>query len=314
MGRARLCHKIPAYGILGVALNISAVRSIWEALRPMQWPKNFLVFFPLIFGRKLFAFPENVQVAVTCLLFCLASSVSYLFNDLTDAEQDRKDPVKRLRPLAAGKITRTQALAAATTLAIVSFTTAYFLLPALAFVVVLYWLANALYSSLLKKAVLLDVFCLSTFFLLRILAGGIVAGVELSHWILALTAMLALFLGFSKRRQELVWLGEDSAAHRKVLARYSIPFLDQMMTILASSMAVTYLLYTVDVRTIQYVGSANLLYGTPFVYYGIFRYLYLIHQLQWRGDPVKILLTDKFLLISVLLWVIVSSAAIQLQW
>jgi len=288
------------------------IKTLWISLRPHQWVKNLFLLLPLIFGGKLFSYPANLTVAGAVLLFSIASGVVYLINDLMDLEQDRSDPTKRTRPLAAGKITPRQAVTAALILGALCAAGAFALNPAFGWIVIAYWSLNLLYSARLKEVVILDVFCIGGFFMLRILAGGAAAQVALSHWILFSAGLLALFLGFNKRRQELVHLGEKSVQHRKVLRSYSAYFIDQMIGAITASIVIAYMLYTVDALTVARVGSNRLIYSIPFVYYGIFRYLYLIHEKRWQGDPTQVLLSDRTLQLSILLWLAACIAVIYL--
>ena len=156
----------------------------------------------------------------------------------------------------------------------------------------------------MKDAVIIDVFSIAGFFFLRILAGSVVAGVELSHWIIFMVVLLALFLGFNKRWEELRLLNSEAGNHRKVLSKYNAYFIDQMTAVITSSIVVVYMLYTVDTRTVQEFGTKNLIYTIPFVYYGIFRYLYIGHKIMKGGDPVKMLLSDKLMQLNILLWLL----------
>lgn len=177
-------------------------------------------------------------------------------------------------------------------------------------IIVGYLIFNFLYSRFLKEAVIIDVFCIGVFFLLRITAGSIIAKVEMSHWIIMMTVLLALFLGFNKRRQELKLLEEKAIPHRRVLSKYSTHFIDQMAAVITSSIVVTYMLYTVDSRTVKEFGTHHLLYTIPFVYYGIFRYLYLIHKVRKTGDPTYMFFSDKNIRVNIILWIAVCIGVI----
>jgi len=273
------------------------------SLRPAQWIKNFFIFLPLIFGKKLFVFPDNIKTTAAFFIFCIATSAAYLANDIIDAEEDRAHPTKKLRPIASGRVGIPAAKLAALILGIASLCPAFLLDRNFGLVVAAYLAGNILYSRLLKTAVIIDVFCLAFFFYLRIEAGSIVSSVKLSHWILFMTVLLALFLGLNKRRQELIILANRPAPHRIVLTQYTPYFIDQMTSVITSSIVVVYMLYTVDTRTVNEFGTSHLIYSIPFVYYGIFRYLYLIHKIKKEGDPTRILLSDKMMLLNIALWV-----------
>ncbi|MFA5337279.1 MAG: decaprenyl-phosphate phosphoribosyltransferase [Candidatus Omnitrophota bacterium] len=280
------------------------------SLRPKHWVKNLFIFFPLIFGKKLFFFADMINASMAFLIFSLASGVVYLVNDIIDIKNDRIHPTKRLRPIASGKVKLREAKILAFVVAVVSIVSSFYLNVNFGLVIISYFTLNFIYSKYLKKEVIIDVFCISIFFLLRILAGCVVAEIVMSHWIIIVIILLALFLGFNKRRQELRILEHKAALHRQVLARYDTYFIDQTIAVITPSLVVAYTLYTVDARTIKEFGSSHLLYSIPFVYYGIFRYLYLIHRLHVDGDPVRILFSDRKLRITLLLWVIVCVVVI----
>jgi len=284
------------------------------ALRPQQWVKNLILFLPLIFDRKLLVFPENFNTVLAFILFSAAASSVYLVNDVIDAAKDKFHPTKRLRPIASGKLEKKRAFIFAIFLGSISLLLSFYLSMIFGALVLAYLAFNLLYSKLLKSIVIIDVFCLVAFFLIRILAGGVVAQVALSHWIIAMTALLALFLGFNKRRQELQMLQHHADSHRHVLRQYNAYFIDQMVAVITSSLVMAYLLYTVDSRTVSKIGSQNLLLTVPFVYYGIFRYLYLVHKVRRDGDPTRMLLNDRMMQLDVFLWIVVCLAVIYFKF
>jgi 4-hydroxybenzoate polyprenyltransferase len=284
------------------------------ALRPKQWVKNTFIFLPLIFGRKLFILPELFWSLVAFCIFSLVSSTGYLINDLMDVQEDRLHPLKRLRPIASGKLSVKAATLAAFLLGFASVASAFMLDIRFGWIVIIYCIFNLLYTKFLKEVVIIDVFCLGLFFLLRIIAGSVISAIELSHWIIIMTVLLALFLGFNKRRQELNLLEEKAVLHRRVLIHYDAYFIDQMIAVITSSIVVVYMLYTIDIRTVREFGSTHLMYSIPFVYYGIFRYLYLIHKVKKEGDPTSILLSDAKMLLNLLLWITVCVAVIYFRF
>jgi len=288
------------------------MRNLFLAMRPRQWVKNLFIFLPLIFGKKLFVFPENINTLFAFFLFSMASSSSYLINDIIDLEKDRFHPVKRLRMLASGKIMVKTALILSCILAAVSAIGSFALNPQLSLLMLAYLAGNILYSRYLKTIVIIDVFCLAGFFVLRIMAGTLTATVEFSYWMIFMIALLALFLGFSKRRMDLKLLKEDARVSRSVLAKYNLYFIDQMVAVLTSSIVVVYMLYTVSDRTVALFGSTKLIYTVPFVYYGIFRYLYMIHKIGAMEDPTKILFKDKIMALNIVLWILVCAVIIYL--
>lgn len=274
------------------------------ALRPKQWVKNLFIFLPLIFGKKLFIFPTNIELIIAFVLFSITASVVYIMNDILDIDKDRLHPIKALRPIASGNVGLGRAKVVAAVLGTISISCSLIMNTYFGLISIIYILLNIFYSKIFKEIVIIDVFCIGLFFLLRIIAGSVMAGVEMSHWIIMMTVLLALFLGFTKRRQELELIKSGTHLHRVVLTKYSTYFIDQMIVIITSSIVVVYMLYTIDARTIAEFGSTHLLYTIPFVYYGIFRYLYLIHKLSRDGDPTVILFTDNKMQINLVLWFI----------
>lgn len=288
------------------------LKYLFLALRPDHWIKNLFIFLPLIFGKKLFAFPANVKVLFAFFLFSIMASVGYLINDIMDLELDKYHFAKRLRPIASRKISAKKALAASCMLSGMSLALSFVLDIYFGLLMVTYLLFNLVYTKILKNVVIIDVFCIGVFFLLRILAGSIIAEVRLSHWIIFMTILVALFLGFSKRRQELGLLDKEAVLHRRVLSRYNIYFIDQMIVVITSTIIVVYMLYTVDTRTISEFGTNHLFYGIPFVYYGIFRYLYLVHKEHKGDNPTQILLFDIPMQINLALWLITCIGVIYI--
>jgi 4-hydroxybenzoate polyprenyltransferase len=281
------------------------LENLFYAMRPKHWIKNLFIFIPLIFGKKAFSCPENIYVSAGFAVFCLASSAAYLINDIIDLRKDRINPVKRLRPIAAGKISVALAISSGVALGFAAIASGFALKHDFGLIIALYLAFNVLYSYALKGAVIIDVFCLAGFFLLRIAAGTILSGVEFSYWMIFMTVLLALFLGFNKRRQEIRMLKSRASDHRDVLAEYGMYFIDQMISVVTSSIVVVYMLYTVDARTVTFFGTRHLYYTVPFVYYGVFRYLYLVHKRFSHGDPTTILFSDRMTQLNLVLWVIV---------
>lgn len=283
------------------------------SMRPKQWIKNFLIFLPFIFGMKLFALPTIVEGIIAFFLFSLVASAGYLLNDIMDFENDNIHPTKRLRPIASGKISKALARTMVFSISSFSIISSFVLDTYFGLVVIAYLVFHILYTKILKNAVIIDVFCLGGFSLLRVIAGCVVAKVVMSHWIIFMTVLLALFLGFNKRRQELNLLGRKATAHRTVLMKYNTYFIDRIVTVITSSIVVVYMLYTVDARTVDLFGSKNLIYSIPFVYYGIFHYLFLLHRKSNEGDPTRILLSDKKMQLNIVLWIIVCVAVIYFK-
>ena len=280
------------------------------SMRPAQWVKNLFVLAPLLFSRKFLDQAAVADAAAGFGLFCLMSGLVYLMNDLADLEKDRRHPVKRLRPLASGALSPTLAglfaLGMVPVLGVGSYLLGWGFLVAIG----LYALNNILYSFWLKELVIIDVMSISLGFILRVIAGGEAIGVPVSSWLLLCTALLALFLGFGKRRHELVLLEEEATSHRQVLGHYGTYFLDQMIAVVTASTVLSYALYTMSADTVAKFGTDKLIYTTPFVLYGIFRYLYLIHKRDAGGSPTEAVLRDGPLMANVMLWGAVSGLII----
>ena len=286
------------------------MKHLFIALRPKHWIKNMFIFLPLIFGKKLFISPLNTNTVLAFFLFSIAASAVYLMNDIIDCEKDKKHPAKKMRPIAAGKVSTNKAVITSIRLGSIAIAGASLLSIKFCSIIMIYLIANIIYSKLLKEAVIIDVFCIAIFFFLRVLAGGIIAETEISHWLLIMTTLIALFLSLNKRRQELLITDQNLQDRRVVLDKYNTYFIDQMIAVITSSVVISYMLYTVDERTVSVFGSKNLIYSVPFVYYGIFRYLYLIHKANADGDPTKLFLSDFKMQLNVILWLIVCSVVI----
>ena len=279
----------------------SLPKAAFLALRPQQWIKNLILFAPLVFSLNIHSREKDLAALAAFGIFCLVSSAVYLFNDVVDRENDRQHPVKRHRPIASGALPVGAALTLCGVLLSVSLTGALMLSTGFLSAVGVYLVNNLLYSFRIKKVVLLDVSSIVLGFVVRVMAGTLVIGVPASEWLIMCTILLAYFLGFAKRRHELTVLG-DETAHRKVLGEYSQHLLDQLIMISASCALISYAFYTVSDKAVSSFGTTNLIYTVPFVLYGLFRYLYLIHQRHRGGDPSRVLLTDGPLILTVLLW------------
>lgn len=256
----------------------------------------------LIFSKNLANPQLMLTVMLTAVAFCLVSSSVYVLNDWFDRERDRLHPEKRFRPLAVGELTSREALVIFSVLMVLGLALGFFVSLAAGGILVLYLLQNIAYSRGLKNVVVLDVFLLALGFMLRILAGTLGVGIAPSSWLLLCGLMLALFMGFGKRWAELNEFMEEASQHRAVLQNYSPALLDQMMSIAASGVIVTYSLYTVDDTTIALHGTNHLIYTVPFVIYGVFRYLYLLHECGKGGDPSRLVIKDLHIILVVFLW------------
>ena len=276
---------------------------MWKALlktmRPRQWTKNAFLFAALIFDGKLFHLTDFLRTLAGFGLFCLISSAVYIFNDLLDVESDRLHPVKKNRPIASGKLPVSIALAAGTVLVLITLTAGYLLDWQFALTLLVYFTLMLAYSKWLKHVLILDVLILAAGFVLRVHAGTTLIVVErFSPWLYVLMTLLALYLGFGKRRAELALLAQAAGSQRPVFDGYTIPLLDQFITIVSGTTIVAYALYTF----FRPAAPESLMLTIPFVVYAIFRYLYLVQVKQIGGEPEEILLTDRPLQVSILLW------------
>ena len=278
------------------------LRAIFASLRVQQWVKNFFLFAPLIFAKHLAFQNESINVAIGFILFSLVASGVYILNDVADSEQDKLHPEKQNRPIPSGKISKHSAILISASLIFVSILLSFAFHDDFAILVILYTAINILYSLKLKHVVILDVMIIATGFVLRVFAGAVIIKVPVSEWLLICTFLLSLFLGFIKRRNEILVLETKAEYHRKVLEQYSVTFLDQMVNIVTACTVISYALYTISEETIQKFHTRTLIFTVPFVLFGIFRYLYLIHNKNIGGNPTKIVLTDIPLIINIALW------------
>ncbi len=282
-----------------MALNL---RAMIKLLRPHQWLKNGFVFVGLMFGHAWHDAATVQAVVVAALGFCLISSAIYIVNDLADREADRLHPHKRLRPLAAGSVSPSQGVVLSVLCALAGLLLAWSASLQVLLIVAGYGVLNLLYSWRLKHMVILDVFVIATGFMLRILAGTVGVGIPPSSWLLLTGLMVTLFLGFSKRRAELVVMEHSDAPARKVLQNYSRPMLEVMIGVCATGVVLAYSLYTISDDVVAVHHTTNLIYTVPLVLYGLFRYLYLSFSSDAGEDPAHDLLRDPHLLLTVLGW------------
>lgn len=293
---------VPTAADDGQGQSVSLVGALGRSLRPHQWTKNLIVFAALVFGDRRLDLDAALAASVAFVVFCLLSGVVYLINDVHDREADQLHPTKRRRPVASGALSPAAALTAAGVLAVASLAVAFGLSPAFGFVATAYVVLLGLYSTSIKHLVILDVLAIAVGFVLRAWAGAVAIDVVVSHWLLLMALLLALFLGFSKRRAELVTMSGQAGAHRRSLKDYSAPLLDQIIGIVAASTLVAYALYAIDGQTVARLGTDRLLWTFPFPLYGILRYLYLVHEREAGGDPAELLLKDLPMLTCVTLW------------
>jgi 4-hydroxybenzoate polyprenyltransferase len=280
------------------------IKEYLKLFRLHQWIKNIFIFVPLIFSKNLFNSGLLFTVIVGFFEFCIASSLVYVLNDIIDIESDRNHPVKKERPLAAGKISKKAAIISV----IVLFLIVLLLLPFFNIIfdalLITFIILNIFYSLVLKNIVIIDIFTIAAGFMLRIISGAFIINVEISNWLILTTMFISLFLGVMKRRSELALV--ENGSTRKVLAEYSITFSDQMATIAAAGVIICYALYSVSSRTISIFDTEKLIFTTPFVVFGIFRYMYLVYMSAKGENTSKILVSDLPMIINILLYILFS--------
>ena len=286
--------------------------SYLRLLRPHQWVKNGFVLAPMIFAGKLLHVPSLILELSAFAVFCLASSGIYAFNDIFDREQDRNHPTKKSRPVAAGDISVPAAAALGTVLVAAGILGAVFIGRGFLLWLGFYLLLQFGYNIAFRNIVILDILAIALGFVIRAVAGSHAIAVIISPWLILCSLLIALFLGFAKRRQEIVLMGAAATEHRSILREYTVPLLDQLIGIVTAATIVSYAIYTLTPEVTQRLGSRYMILTLPFVLYGIFRYLYLVHVLEKGGSPTKDLLTDTPLLLSIGLWTAASVALIYL--
>jgi len=279
------------------------LKALIKAMRPRQWTKNVVLFAALVFDQQLTVgnFPAVLRTAAGFLIFCLLSGVVYIINDIADVEADRQHPDKRRRPIASGKLPISVARTFVVIVLVVIIPLSVLLSPAFAAIAISYLLLNLAYSLRIKHIPLLDVFAIALGFVLRVAAGVVLIDVaRFSPWLYVVTTLGSLYLGFGKRRAELALLADGANSHRRVLEGYTLPLLDQLITIVSSTTIVAYSLYTFSAPNLP--ENHIMMLTIPFVMYGIFRYLYLIQVKHSGGAPEDVLLSDRPLQASIILW------------
>jgi len=268
-----------------------------RSMRPKHWVKNIVVFVALVFSGQFLDTTSDLRCLIAFLLFCIISSSTYILNDLADLEEDRKNPRKAKRPIASGLVTPAQAVGTALGIAAVGLGTGFWLDMLFGTVLTAYWVSNLLYSFRLKRVVILDVMLIALGFVLRAIGGAVAIHVRISPWLVITTMFLALFLALSKRKAELLQLGEEAQHARPVLQGYTRTLLDQLIMIVITSTIVSYALYSFNSPH-----SPHMLWTVPFVIYGLFRYMYLTEVRGLGEQLTDVLLKDRPLLIAGLLW------------
>jgi 4-hydroxybenzoate polyprenyltransferase len=280
---------------------------VLQSMRPNQWTKNLVVFAGLVFSRNLFNGQLALKSVEAFVIFCLLSGLIYLVNDIADIDRDRLHERKKNRPLPSGRLKMQVAIIASIVLAVLGFVMSWYVGRGFFILTVVFIGLNMLYSFALKGVVLLDVLSISISFILRAIGGvqalrSIDPSIEISPWLLICTLFLALFLGFCKRRQELVSM-DEAHEHRASLREYSQPLLDQLVGITGGGSVIAYAIYTIWPDTIEKFGTADLVYTVPVVLLGVMRYLYLVYSKKMGGSPSDLLLQEKFILITVVVWI-----------
>ena len=279
-----------------------ALKDTFRLLRPKQWVKNLFVLAVVIFSGTLFQPAIFIRTVAATLLFCLISSAVYLINDILDVEKDRLHPTKRHRPLASKQVSISLAWVLFIVLTIIALTGSWLFSWKLALILGCYLAINITYSLSLKQVPILDAFCISSGFVLRVLAGGVASGVFISHWLLLCTMTLSLFFAFGKRREEFANLEGNSFNQRPPLEGYSLEFLDHAVSIMATLTIISYVLYVADPETSEFFGTRAVLLIAVFVLYGMFHYLSLIQTHRKGGNPSTLLLSDRHLQLSCFGW------------
>ncbi len=301
---------LPSDSAGAAAINKSKLRLLIEAMRPYQWSKNLFVLVPLLFAKRIMELEALGYSLVAFVVFSFLASGLYIFNDWRDIEEDRAHPYKRNRPLSSGQLPVNIALTASAILVFGALGLASLISIQFLFIAILYFGLTLLYCLTLKRFIILDCIAIASGFVLRVVGGALAISVEATHWLIACAFLLALFLAFSKRRQELLTLSKNAVEHRRVLGEYTVAFLEQVNLIVIGAAIVSYALYTVAPETIEKFGTDALIYGTVFVIYGLLRYLALIDHSENGGDPSKMLFRDKPLLITVAAWAVYNAIVV----
>ncbi|MCE1190508.1 MAG: decaprenyl-phosphate phosphoribosyltransferase [Ignavibacteria bacterium] len=280
------------------------IRSIVRLIRVPQWIKNCFVLVPLIFSQHVFEMGYTRSALLAVLSFCFISSAVYVLNDIVDRDSDKMHPVKKNRPLASGALQLGDGVFVLVLLIAAAAGIAAFMPVRFMVAMGIFFLLNVFYSFYAKHVVLLDIFCIAGGFMLRVFAGAFAIGVLTSSWLILTTMFISLFLGVMKRRSELVLLGEGHKSSRKVLEKYTVAFTDQMANVTAAAVIICYALYTTAQRTIEIFHTDRLVYTTPFVVFGIFRYMYLVYKYDQGENTTEIMMHDFPMIATVLLYLV----------
>jgi len=293
--------------------SLKKINLYLKLIRITSWLKNIFVFVPLVFSKHLFDYDYLSKVIVAFITFSFASSLVYIFNDLMDIPRDRIHPIKKNRPLAADLITVSEAKFILIIFSLITLLLCFFIRNEFVAVILVYILINIFYSIRWKNLVIIDVFCISAGFMLRVIGGGLIISVYISNWLILTTLFLSLFLAIMKRRVEFVSYQKINE-QREVLDKYSLNFIDQMVSITASGVVISYALYTVSARAVLEFGTEKLIYTTIFVLFGIFRYMYLAFKENKGENIIDLLLKDKPMIFNLILYIIFTLSIIYLKY
>ncbi|MDH7605221.1 MAG: decaprenyl-phosphate phosphoribosyltransferase [Melioribacter sp.] len=293
--------------------SLKKINLYLQLIRIPSWLKNIFVFVPLVFSKHLFDYDYLSKVIVAFITFSFASSIVYIFNDLMDIARDRIHPIKKNRPLAADLITVSEAKLILIIFSLITLLLCFFIWNKFVVVILIYVLINIFYSIRWKNLVIIDVFSISAGFMLRVIGGGLIISVYISNWLILTTLFLSLFLAIMKRRVEFVSYQKINE-QREVLDKYSLSFIDQMVSITASGVVISYALYTVSARAVLEFGTEKLIYTTIFVLFGIFRYMYLAFKENKGENVIDLLLKDKPMIFNLLLYIIFTLSIIYLKY
>jgi 4-hydroxybenzoate polyprenyltransferase len=294
-----------------IAQLMGTILSLLETMRPKQWVKNLFIFGPLVFDGKLFHSEPLSATLLGFVLLCFISSTVYIINDLVDVEKDRRHPIKKNRPLASGRLPKEVALVVALLLPLMTLSLSFWLKGEFGLILASYLLLQIAYSFFLKNMVIVDVLTIAVGFVLRVGAGAsLIEVVRFSPWLYVCTTLLALFLGLGKRRQELVLMGDKGNHTRTILEHYNLPFLDQMIGVVTASTVMAYSFYTFSAQGLPQ--NHLMMLTIPFVLYGIFRWLYLIHVRGDVGSPDEVVLRDRPLQLSLVLWGVMAVSVLYI--
>lgn len=292
---------------------MNKIKLLFLTLRPKHWVKNIFIFSGPFFSLKLFYVDNLSKLILGFIYWCLISSALYIFNDIIDRKQDALHPNKKTRPIASGLLNIKLAYLFWLSLSFISVFLGFKLNVNFAIFIILYFFTNLIYSLYLKHIFILDVMCIAAGFVFRVTSGAMLINVGSSEWLIMCTFLLSLLLGFSKRQEEITSLGENAVYHRRVLKDYDRGFLQYVPYVLVSSAILCYMLYTVSNEAVRKFGTKDLIYTTPFVIYGLLRYVYIAYEKNRGADPTQVLFQDVPIVINILLWIIASGSIIYFK-